>query len=262
MKRPDLLIRQTTSILIAKFPSSPSGRERNAMRAYMALMDKLFGLGSKPNTKSRDRLTDWAQPRFALWRNADYAATSPSLWGPLFWRLMLRCARKYKRSRRAKYSAWLDSLIYLLPCRDCAKHYRRMLESSLNKWKRVRNASDLVKYITWMQGTVRRRVQEEEKILSPATFKKESTEPTWSARGASSVVKNVLARRVVRKRAPIRLNTVNIATNTTTINTNASTVENMIASARNRKGSRLGGWYGATSGVVGASFIRGYRGFR
>jgi hypothetical protein len=33
----------------------------------------------------------------------------------------------------------------------------------------------------------------------------------------------------------------------------------MITSARNRNGSRLGGWYGATSGAAGASFIRSYR---
>lgn len=260
MKRPDLLVRQTTSILIAKFPSSPTTRQRRAMRAYLLLMNKLFGVGRDPNTKSRNRLTDWAEPHFELWRNADFAATSPSLWGPLFWRLMLRCARMYKRKRRAKYSAWLDSLIYLLPCKDCAKHYRRMLESSISKWERVRSADDLVQYISWMQSTVRRRVQGEEKKLSPATFK---TKSTWSVRDVSSVTaRRPPTRRDGRRRIPARLNTTaNMVTRTTNmnINTNASIVANMITSARNRNGSRLGGWYGATSGAAGASFIRGYR---
>jgi hypothetical protein len=278
MKRPDLLVRQTTSIVISKFPSTPSTRERRAMHAYLTLMHKLFKVGPEPNTKSRDHLTDWAQRNFSLWKDADYAATSPSKWGPLFWSLMLRCARLYTRKRRNKYSDWLDSLIYLLPCKNCARHYRRMLESSLGRWKRVRNSDDLVEYITWMQSTVRRRLQGEEKKLSPTSFK---TKSTWPAQRAISAMATRLRTRQVTSQAtsqatrgrsltqvtrgtsptisPTHRNAiVNMVTKDT--NTSGSAVTNMVASTRNRNGSRLGGWYGGTSAGVGANYARGYIG--
>lgn len=274
MKRPDLLVRQTTSIVISKFPSTPSTRERRAMHAYLTLMHKLFKVGPEPNTKSRNHLTDWAQRNFSLWKDADYAATSPSKWGPLFWSLMLRCARLYTRKRRNKYSDWLDSLIYLLPCKNCARHYRRMLESSLGRWKRVRNSDDLVEYITWMQSTVRRRLQGEEKKLSPTSFK---TKSTWPAQRAISAMATRLRTRQVTSQAtrgrsrtqvtrgtsptisPTHRNAiVNMVTKDT--NTSGSAVTNMVASTRNLNGSRLGGWYGGTSAGVGANYARGYIG--
>jgi hypothetical protein len=241
------------------------------MRSNLKLMDNLFGVGADPKTKSRDRLTDWAQSNFKLWKDADYTATSPSMWGPLFWRLMLRCASMYTRKRRNKYSAWLDSFIYLLPCKTCARHYRRMLQSSLSKWKGVRRSDDLVEYITWMQSTVRRRLQGEGKKISPAKLK---TKPTWHARDAISamatrlrtrrVTRGISHTRVTRGVNPTRQNTmVNMVTNTTNINTSASAVTNMVANTRNRNGSRLGGWYGVTSVGAGANYRRGYmRGFR
>jgi hypothetical protein len=263
MKAPDLLVRQVMSVVIAKFPDNPSSSHRNAMVSFCALMKKLYGIGRKPDTRSRDRLTSWAQSNFALWREADFAASAPPLWGPLFWRLMLRCARLYKRKRRWKFSAWLESLMYLLPCKKCAKHYRRMLQSSTGKWKRVKTAADCVGYISWMQRTVKLRVQKEGKIYSLTTFKRE--EP-WGATDANAE-KNPTTRKKNRgaKKGRSAVRTAVRTANRTTHHTTpmiqnegrekaTRNIRTRNTSTRNRNASELSAWYGAISGV-GANFF-------
>lgn len=257
MKAPDLLVRQVMSVVIAKFPDNPSSSHRNAMVSFCALMKKLYGIGRKPDTRSRDRLTSWAQSNFALWREADFAASAPPLWGPLFWRLMLRCARLYKRKRRLKFSAWLESLMYLLPCKKCAKHYRHMLQSSIGKWQRVKTAADCVAYISWMQRTVKRRVQKEGKIYSLTTLKKE--EP-WGATDVNAE-KNPATRRKSRGARKCRSTTARTTHHTTRMIQNEGREKSTrniptknTRNTRNRNASELSAWYGAISGV-GANFF-------
>ena len=285
MKAPDRLVRRVVSVIIAKYPDSPSSSHRRAMESFCQLAKKLYGLRPKPDTRSRDSLTRWGQSSFSLWKEADFAASSPPLWGPIFWSFMLRTARLYTRKRRRKFSAWLDSLMYLLPCKKCAKHYRLMLKSSIKKWQRAKKADDLVAYIAWMQRTVKRRVQKEEKLLSPLTLKR--PEP-WGVKDANNSFEHGVVRRkpdpprkklgTVKKlaREPVRAqgkaqgkaqrkvpenrratrNTQNIATrNIATQNTATSTRSTRnTRSTRSPNASRLDEWYGAISGV-GANFF-------
>lgn len=278
MKTPDRLVRQVVSIIIAKYPDNPSPSHRRAMVSFCLLVKKLYGLRPKPDTRSRDRLTSWGQSSFSLWREADFAASTPPLWGPIFWTFMMRTAHLYTPKHRSKFSAWLDSLMYLLPCKKCAKHYRLMLKTSIKKWRRAKTANDLVAYIAWMRNTVKRRVQKEEKLLSPLTLKRH--EP-WGAKDAKRSFGHGVARRNLRKEAAkgvakgvvdqgdrratrniaaiatrniATIATRNIATRNTATTATRSTRNIATRSTRNRNASRLDEWYGAISGAGASPF--------
>ena len=177
----DSLVNYAASLVLAKYPTYPERYHRRSAHDFFKLLSKLFGLAdTKPDTRSRDSLTHWAINNFHVWRNADYAASSPKKWGPYMWRLMFACANLYTPEHRQLFRAWLKSLRYLLPCLKCAQHYRRMLTSSKHRWKSVQTGADLVEYIEWMHNKVKRRVQKERKFLSRTKYKN-IFEP-WSVR--------------------------------------------------------------------------------
>jgi hypothetical protein len=168
----DSLVSYAASVVLAAYPSHPQRYHRRSAKYFFKLLFKLFGLADgKPDTRSRDSLTMWGFNNFEVWRNADYAASSPKRWGPHMWRLMFACANLYTPEHRDLFRAWLKSLRYLLPCVKCAGHYRRMLSGSKDKWKLVSTNTELVEYIAWMHAKVKRRVQKERKFLSRTKYK-------------------------------------------------------------------------------------------
>jgi hypothetical protein len=201
---PDAVVRYGASIVIAKYPDGPNQTQRQAATDFMALLAKLFGLArNKPDTRSRTTLTAWAQSNFRVWTQADYAAGSPSRWGPHLWRLMFRCANRYTTERRGLFWAWMRSLRYMLPCEKCAEHYRRMLDRSHKKWRRVKKSSQLTRYFKWMQRTVRRRVRNErKKIYFGSKHKKEWPGTTTTRKGGTRT-------RDTRHTRPTKATTIN-----------------------------------------------------
>jgi hypothetical protein len=177
----DNVVEYAASVVLAAYPDDPEWKHRRSARDFFRLLSKLFGLASsKPDVRSRGRLTSWGMSSFDVWRDADYAASSPKKWGPHMWRLMFKCAELYTPEHRGLFRAWLKSLRYLLPCMKCAGHYKRMLTASKAKWKSVTTSEELVKYIEWMHAKVARRVRLERKFLSRTKYK--NTFERWPAR--------------------------------------------------------------------------------
>jgi hypothetical protein len=173
--------------------------------------------------------------------------------------------------------------MYLLPCKKCAKHYRLMLKSSIQQWQRTKTADDFVGYIAWMQRTVKRRVQKEEKILSLLTLKRhepwgakdantslarwavrrkaQGTHPAVAVKGRERglevrddrrATRNAAARNIATRNAAARnIATRNAAARNTVTRSTATrnTATRSTRSTRNQNVSRLDEWYGAISGV-------------
>lgn len=155
-------VERALSIFIAKYPLDASPKVQTAISAFVLAINQIYRTRlTAPRAKSRDTLTEWAQEHFNVWLGADKIVSSPKLWGPIVWEFLFDVASRYRHSVHRECGLMLSSLVRLLPCPECAGHFKRMVGDNVERWHRVRTKTDCIDFVQWMRDTVRARVKTE-----------------------------------------------------------------------------------------------------
>lgn len=152
-------VERALSIFIAKYPNHATLKTKSAISAFVLAVNRIYKTHlTAPHADTRDDLTSWAQSQFVLWEEADQVVESPKLWGPIMWDFLFDISNRYRDSMYREYSMLFVSLVHLLPCKECAAHFKKMFSKNLHRWHQVRTQTDCTNFVQWMRDTIKVRV--------------------------------------------------------------------------------------------------------
>lgn len=119
--------------------------------------------------RSRSALTAWllGMRKIPLWFRAQDFLDTPDRWGPHVWNLLHEIAPFYTPQLKPVFYQFLSSLPDVLPCKECAKHFKRLLAKNKHTWGRVKHVGHCEKFISGLHSQVTARVQREKKNKVP-----------------------------------------------------------------------------------------------
>lgn len=146
--------KSVVAYLLACYSEEPAPRRlRYAVKIFLETLIQIRESEVRPpswrETKTRAELFAWGEANGVPLRACE---RDPKVWGRHVWRLLLRLARFFSQDKKHLFWALLLMLGPLLPCDDCRKSYRALLDRP--RWWRVSSSKAYTKYIEHMRANV------------------------------------------------------------------------------------------------------------